>query len=617
MPESLARWVSKKAEGNPLFAEEIASFLAERGILRTAAEIPELDSNALAAALPGTVQSLLTARADRLAPRDRTLLQAASVIGRQFDPDLLAAVDGRTDVRERLAEMRSLDLVRPQSKSNDYEFKHALVRDALYQSLLSEARRTLHLKIADEIERRSGNRLIEVAEVLAYHYSQTGQPAKAFIYLSMAGRKGLGIYSLEEATIHFAAALSVLDKNPNCASDDQVADFFVGYTQLLNMSVRIEAMIKVLARYLSRIDRLGDDPRVILIRHHYTFALLWNTRYREAAEVQRETLAIADRLGDDRSKAYSLAAELHVSTIVAPKSLEQYEKLKREAMAAASNTTDVYIQNWIRWAVGWEEFHRSRIIQARDLAHELMRVGQMLNDPRCTGQALNLLAWIALVSDAYDKALEYSEQCLAVAIAPLDRIGAAGGKGCALVLLRRTEEGAALLEDHRRRCIADGNLYTLAGSDAIVGVCKALQGSIKDGDRIIQDAIVKREHEGYRDAADWYRGFLIEVYLQIISGNERLSFPTLLRNLLVLLKVTITGSRRIRALIKVIRENPHFDDAGAIEGRAQMHLGLLYKIKKKRACAVQHLTEAKRILSQFGQTPVLARVETALAELGQ
>ena len=183
-------------------------------------------------------------------------------------------------------------------------------------------------------------------------------------------------------------------------------------------------------------------------------------------------------------------------------------------------------------------------------------------------------------------------------------------------LLRRTEEGAALLEDHRRRCIADGNLYTLAGSDAIVGVCKALQGNIKDGIRIIQDAIAKREREGYRDAADWYRGFLIEVYLQIIAGNERLSLPTLLRNLPVLLRVTITGSTRIRALIRGIRENPHFDDAGVIEGRAQMHLGLLYKIKKKRASAVQHLLEAKRILSQFGQTPILTRVETALGELG-
>src|ERR1700751_3984617 len=103
---------------------------------------------------------------------------------------------------------------------------NALVRDALYQSLLSESRRTLHLKIADEGERRSGNRLTEVAEVLAYHYSKTDQAAKAFIYISMAGHKSLGIYSLEEARNHFAAALAVLDKNANCASDDQVADFF-------------------------------------------------------------------------------------------------------------------------------------------------------------------------------------------------------------------------------------------------------------------------------------------------------------------------------------------------------------------------------------------------------
>ena len=119
------------------------------------------------------------------------------------------------------------------------------------------------------------------------------------------------------------------------------------------------------------------------------------------------------------------------------------------------------------------------------------------------------------------EALEYGEQSLAVAIAPLDKIGAAGSKGCALVLLRLTEEGAVLLEDHRRGCVADGNLYTLAGSDAIFGVCKALQGNIKDGIRIIEEAILKREREGYRDAADWYRGFLIEVYLQIIAGKGK------------------------------------------------------------------------------------------------
>jgi len=66
-----------------------------------------------------------------------------------------------------------------------------------------------------------------------------------------------------------------------------------------------------------------------------------------------------------------------------------------------------------------------------------------------------------------------------------------------------------------------------------------------------------------------------------------------------------------------VLENPHFDPAGHHVGRAQMILGLLYKTKKKPALALEHLTEAKRILSQFGQTPILARVDAALAELEQ
>ena len=289
LPEALARQVTEKAEGNPLFAEEIVSFLTERGMLRTAAGKLEFDVNKVAAALPGTVQNLLTARVDRLAAKDRALLQAASVIGRRFDPELLAVAVGETALDARLAAMQTLDLIRRESKSSDYAFKHALVRDALYQSLLTEARTALHLKIAEEVERRSGNRLIEVAEVLAHHYSQTDRVEKAFAYLSMAGSKSLSVYSVDEATTHFTAALALLDKNPDCASDDQVADFLVSYTLLLNVSYQYLVLIDVVEHYLARIDRLGDDPRAVRIRHHYGFTLAWNTRYREAAAMQRET----------------------------------------------------------------------------------------------------------------------------------------------------------------------------------------------------------------------------------------------------------------------------------------------------------------------------------------
>jgi predicted ATPase len=90
LPESLARLVVTKAEGNALFVEEIASYLIERGTVR---HTPSgLTYDAMAAALPASVQLLLTARVDRLPPEDRELLQIAAIMGRKFDPSLLAEV---------------------------------------------------------------------------------------------------------------------------------------------------------------------------------------------------------------------------------------------------------------------------------------------------------------------------------------------------------------------------------------------------------------------------------------------------------------------------------------------------------------------------------------------
>ena len=164
--------------------------------------------------------------------------------------------------------------------------------------------------------------------------------------------------------------------------------------------------------------------------------------------MQRETSPMADRLGDSRSKAYSLAGEIFVSTIVAPKPLHEFEILKREAIKAASDTTDAYIQNWTRFVIGWEELHRGRMNEARDAARELMQVGRRLNDPRSTGLGLNLLTWIALMSDSYAEALEYSEQSLAVAVTPLDRNAA--------TIWQRMRSGAASADRRGREVVRRG-----------------------------------------------------------------------------------------------------------------------------------------------------------------
>ena len=117
LPGSVVRQVAEKAEGNPLFAEEIVSFLVERGILYAKDGQLGFDARAVAAALPASVQGVLNARVDRLAPKDRTLLQAASVIGRGFKPELLAVVLGEAEIDKRLAAMQTLDLVHLDDRS--------------------------------------------------------------------------------------------------------------------------------------------------------------------------------------------------------------------------------------------------------------------------------------------------------------------------------------------------------------------------------------------------------------------------------------------------------------------------------------------------------------------
>ena len=89
----------------------------------------------------------------------------------------------------------------------------------------------------------------------------------------------------------------------------------------------------------------------------------------------------------------------------------------------------------------------------------------------------------------------------------------------------------------------------------------------------------------------------------------------LLRNIRSLTGVLLFGEKRIVSLVEQVRSNPQFDRDGHYIGRTEMILGLMYKAKKKKALAVRHLTEARRIVKPSGSSPMLTRIEVALAEL--
>ena len=196
------------------------------------------------------------------------------------------------------------------------------------------------------------------------------------------------------------------------------------YTLCSNLSLRLRSLTEIVERFMPRLDRLGDNPKCIPVRHHYVMALLRSARYREAERVQTKLSAMAAKLNDVRSKAYALASAIQVSTIIAPNPVEIFEALSREAITAASNIDDAYLQCFIRYFVGWEEIHRGRMAKAHEAAEELMAVGRRMSDPRSIGFGLQLEAWAALVSDDYVAALDFAETGISVARTPIDRVNA-------------------------------------------------------------------------------------------------------------------------------------------------------------------------------------------------
>ena len=615
LPEALIARVTERAEGNPLFGEEILSFLIQRRALRIDSGRADFTLDSDENALPASLHSLLAARVDRLPREDRALMQVAATIGRHFDRGLLALVmESDDDLDARLERLQAQDMIHPGPEASRFAFKHILLRDTLYQTLLTDQKARLHLKIAQALERRSEGRLPEIADTLAHHYALTDRHDLAFTYLAMAGTKSLGIYSLDEADRYFRSALSLFERDSRCASDEQFAELLANFARCSNISLRLKTIIEVTERFLPILRRSGDSRHHVLVLHHYVSSLVWTARYREALRVQQQLSAMADRLGDVGSKAHALVSELSISTYCAPMSIETFKARRRETEAALAYINDAYLQNFYSAILAWDEINRGRILEAREAAQRLMAIGVSLNDPRSLGYATAIMALISILSDDYQSGLEKAELCMNISRAPFEKATAASAKNIALVLLKRP---GALREvgDYIAKCKEQSWGLFQSGPENLFGLALAVEGRIGEGLRHVERAIAQREAEGYRASADWCRMFLCELYLEILSPESQASFGALIRNWRLLLWVRLFGARQIVALIARVKSNPQFDHEGHYIGRSEMILGLLYRAKKKKALARRHLGEAHRIVKAFGSSPMLTRIEACLAEL--
>lgn len=203
LPEDLERIIGTRAEGNPFFIEELLQALLELGSLAI------VDGRAILAKvdveIPDTVQGTVLARVDRLTPTERSLLQQLAVIGRHFSTDLVQAVTDDDKVATSLdALARAQLLVSP--APNQWSFKHALIQEVTYETLLLRQRKDLHGRVAAALEARAANDPASL-EMLAGHYARAESSEKARQYSMAAGDLAAERMGFNEAMGRYETAL--------------------------------------------------------------------------------------------------------------------------------------------------------------------------------------------------------------------------------------------------------------------------------------------------------------------------------------------------------------------------------------------------------------------------
>ena len=179
LPAAVRARVADAAEGNPLYVEEFLSSLIDDGALVASQDGWTASRDLASITVPPTIQALLSARLDQLAPEERTVAERASVVGRIFDQPAvvaLSATEGRSAVPRNLEALVRKELIRPDrsglAQGDAFRFRHMLIRDAAYERLPKSERADLHELFAGWLDLAAGDRRSEVEEIVGYHLEQ-------------------------------------------------------------------------------------------------------------------------------------------------------------------------------------------------------------------------------------------------------------------------------------------------------------------------------------------------------------------------------------------------------------------------------------------------------------
>ena len=387
LPAEVLDEIIAKTDGVPLFVEELTRMVVEAGFLTETADAYVLDGPLQPLAIPATLQDSLMARLDHLAPV-KEVAQIGACIGRDFSHELLAAISPLDDtaLSEALDQLLAAALIfrhgtPPQAT---YTFKHALVQDAAYESLLKTRRRELHARISEALATRFPHIAEEHPELLAHHEEEAGQMVSAIEHWQQAGQQAMARSANTEALRHFRQSLGLVESlhlQADRARKELELRILIGTPLIATTAHGSSEVGENFARAAALCDEV-DDPDLLFPALYGQWVNLHSTaRHAEARPIANRFLELAERHDDrvGRLQGHRLNGVLDVMAL----DLESAKNNLRKAVTLYDP------------------------VQDRGLA---LRYGQ---DPGVA--ALSFLATAHALSGEPAKSLAFSEQAMALA----------------------------------------------------------------------------------------------------------------------------------------------------------------------------------------------------------
>jgi class 3 adenylate cyclase/tetratricopeptide (TPR) repeat protein len=421
------------AGGNPLFVEEIVSMLVEEGLLIHRDDRWIASDVLTTLAIPPTISALLTARLDRLPPDERTIIERAAIVGREFpvgaletlvSHDLAAGVDASLDSlvrKELLKPVRSQD----PEEGEAYGYRHLLIRDAAYESIPKGVRAELHERFAEWLVVRAGSRFEEYEEILGYHlelayrYTLELGPAgdrgrilasSAGSYLCSAGRRAYARGDMPAATNLLERAADLLP--PEHAS---VSTLLPDLAESLMQTGRSNEAAKAWERLLWIAQGRGDEALAVMAELESSYVRFLNNPRQTDIEEFRDVATEAVRVHRDLGDAGKLATSLVYLALTHwfAGEIDAMLAVSEQAIELAARTDEVRALLWAASSVG-----TALLLGRTPCEQALERVRRLIDDfpePRtlqATAQ-LDLARMLGMV-EGFDEAMNHARHARTV-----------------------------------------------------------------------------------------------------------------------------------------------------------------------------------------------------------